>query len=428
MLLDDTIVAPITGLTKAAVAVVRLSGPEAWSIAAQLFQPFPEIPESHRVTYGRVAEDDGLLTLFADGRSYTGDQTAEISIHGSPASLGALVYAAIRQGARLAEPGEFTYRAFANGRFDLTQAEAVRDTVEAETKGQLIIANSTRSGALRVNIGGVRDSLITVLAHLEALVDFSEELGEPDLAQWGDVLQSAGRIVDGFLATAESGRIMRRGLRIAILGRPNAGKSSLLNALLQADRAIVSEIPGTTRDYIEEKADLGGIPCVLLDTAGLRTTEDVVEGLGVERSRRLATDADLVWYVYDAKAGWQSEDDAELARFDDPIILGAKSDLAEPEKGLAVSSVTRQGLDELIASVRDRVGAHDLYVQERHVEPLNRAKEAIRLAAECIEHDQPFDLISTALREAIHALGEITGETASEDMIERIFADFCIGK
>lgn len=431
MRLEDTIVAPITGLNKAAVAIVRLSGPDSWRIARVLLTPSPLFPESHRAYYGRVLEhEDGLITFFAEGRSYTGQESAEISIHGSPASVRLVMEETIRQGARGAEPGEFTWRAFAHGRLDLSQAESVRETVEAETGAQLALAGMGRSGDLRRQIDAIRDAVMKALANVEAFVDFSEELGEPDIPAWISLLSEALANTERLLATADSGRILRRGLRIAILGRPNAGKSSLLNALLQTDRAIVSETPGTTRDYIEEKADLGGVPCVLIDTAGLRETGDEIEGVGVKRSRKLADQADLVWYVYDADSGWSPEDDAELkAVGEKATIIGAKADLHKGDRGIPVSSITREGLDILIRTIQTLAPAPEAaYIQERHVEPLTRTHEALVLAIQGLEHDLPHDLISSALREASQALGEITGETAAADMVERIFADFCIGK
>ncbi len=432
MRLDDLIAAPITGVGRAAVCVVRISGEGAWEAVKGIFSPFPSEPETHRVYYGRVGDlDDGLLTLFAAGRSYTGQESAELSVHGSPASVRRLLELLEGKGARPAEPGEFTWRAFAAGRIDLSQAESVRDTVDAETLDQLRLAQAQRGGALRSEVEQLRADLNRILAEVEAHVDFSEELGDPDVADWRLRLKVCADQIQRLLDTAESGRILRQGLRIAILGRPNAGKSSLLNAILGSDRSIVSSIPGTTRDFIEEKADLGGVPCVLIDTAGLRDTHDEVENMGVGRAREIVEGADMVWYLYDSATGWQPEDQEELDRLTGVVeIVAAKSDLADGGRGLPVSSVTREGLAGLIASIRSKIpdGSVTFAIAPRHASSLTRALDSVNLCHGSLGQDLPFDLASYALREALHDLGVITGETASADMIERIFGEFCIGK
>lgn len=432
MRLDDLIAAPITGSGRAAVCIIRISGEGAWGALKGIFSPFPSEPETHRVYYGRIGDlDDGLLTLFAGGRSYTGQESAELSVHGSPASVRRLLELLANVGARSAEPGEFTWRAFANGRIDLSQAESVRDTVDAETLDQLRLAHAQRGGALRSKVEGLRGDLNRILAEVEAHVDFSEELGDPDIEDWRARLKACGDQIQGLLDTAESGRILRQGLRIAILGRPNAGKSSLLNAVLGSDRAIVSPIPGTTRDYIEEKADLGGVPCVLIDTAGLRESEDAVESMGIDRAREIVGGADMVWYLYDAQMGWQSEDQTELERLTgDVVLVAAKSDLADGGLGLPVSSITRDGLAGLIESVQKKLPdmTKSFAIAPRHAISLGRALDSVSLCHQSLGQELPFDLASYALREALHDLGVITGETASVDMIERIFGEFCIGK
>lgn len=432
MRLDDLIAAPITGAGKAAVCVVRLSGEGAWVALKPVFKPFPPAPESHRAYYGQVGDlDDGLVTFFGKGRSYTGQESAEISIHGSPASVRRLMDLLIQAGARLAEPGEFTWRAFANGRIDLSQAESVRDTVDAETAEQLRLAHAQREGALKREIEILRAETTRLLGEVEAHVDFSEEIGEPDEEAWLQRLLDLKSSSETLLKTAESGRILRQGLRIVILGRPNAGKSSLLNALLQSDRAIVSPTPGTTRDYIEERAELGGVPCVLIDTAGLRRSEDEIETEGVDRARQLVESADRLWYLYDSEAGWSEEDAREVSVLPEEktLVVAAKSDLATGEHGIGVSSTTRAGLDSLIADAKSFAPeAGTFAVAPRHARALAAFLQSVELAATAIRESLPYDLLSTALREAGHELGTITGESASADMIEQIFAEFCIGK
>lgn len=432
MRLDDLIAAPITGSGRAAVCVVRVSGVGAWAALTQIFKPFPAATESHRAYYGRVGDlDDGLVTFFEKGRSYTGQESAEISIHGSPASVRRLLDLLVEAGARLAEPGEFTWRAFANGRIDLSQAESVRDTVDAETAEQLRLAHSQREGMLRREVESLRAEVSRMLGEVEAHVDFSEEIGEPDETIWLSRLSELKSRIESLLRTAESGRILRQGLRIVILGRPNAGKSSLLNALLGSDRAIVSPTPGTTRDYIEERADLGGVPCVLIDTAGLRTSADAIETEGVKRARQLVVSADRLWYLFDSSSGWTEEDTQEVAVLpaDKLLIVAAKSDLLESERGVRVSSSTRNGLDNLVEDARRFApNAGGFAVSPRHAQALERALASLGLAEACVRESLPYDLLSTSLRETGHELGTITGESASADMIEQIFAEFCIGK
>jgi tRNA modification GTPase len=432
----DTIVAPITGTEAAAVAVLRISGPASWQIAEAVFSPWPREVVPRLALYGRFSTgDDGLCLPFEEGHSYTGEQSAELSVHGSRASVQALVEACLAKGARAARPGEFTERAFMNGRLDLTQAEGVRDTVEALTNAQLRQANLLREGALGERVREIRDDVLEVLAQIEATVDFSEEVGDLDrpaaLARLGASAEAIGEL----LRTAEAGRILRKGFRIAIVGPPNAGKSSLLNRLLGYDRAIVTEVPGTTRDFVEERLDLGGVPCVVLDTAGLRQTEDPVERIGVERALRVAEAADEVWYVYDAAEGLAESDREAIERLERPVrILRNKSDLSDSSdspESLSISALTGIGLDSLIRSVSERIrveGPETVWINDRHAPLLESARDNLEMASHTLRQDLPVDLATVYLQAALAELGQITGETATDDMLVRIFRDFCVGK
>ena len=424
--------APITGNQTAAVAWVRLSGPEAWEVAAKVFKAWPENPISHKAVFGTyVHGDSGLALPFAHNQSYTGEEAVELSLHGSTVSVRNLVETCLSNGARMAEPGEFTLRAFLNGRLDLTQAEAVRDTVDAQTDAQLRSANYNRKGVLRREITTIRDQILTLLVRVEASVDFSEEIGDVDKPQMIEDVQHIVESLNRWIDTADSGKLIRNGFRVAIVGPPNAGKSSLLNALLGEDRSIVTDIPGTTRDYVEEMLEIGGLPVVLIDTAGLRQTNDIVESLGIQRTRAIAADADAVWYLYDASLGWSSEDQSAVDSFDRPVtILANKVDIANPDLGMPISALTRTGLAELLGSLSDNLqtASNGALINLRHKPLLEQARSSMIECESCINNLAPDDLLSVLLTDAASHLGAVTGETATPDMIDRIFHDFCIGK
>ena len=338
----------------------------------------------------------------------------------------------------MAEPGEFTLRAFLNGRMDLTQAEGVRDTVNASTELQLRQAAFLREGDLFARVASLREGLIKQLAAVEASVDSSEEIGAYDRVAGSVFVRRILKELDGLISTAESGRIVREGLRIALVGPPNAGKSSLLNALLGMERAIVTEIAGTTRDYVEEQVSLDGVLCVLFDTAGLRDSVDPIESIGIQRTHAIAARVDEVWYVRDASQSWTDEDETNVASFEQPVlVVENKWDLVVGDRGdgigdtcLQVSALTGFGLGDLRAHVHRKVerALTEPLINLRQQAPLENARAALLNVLDTIEHDLPDDLLAVGLRSAAEHLGQVTGETATPDIIERIFHDFCIGK
>lgn len=388
-----------------------------------------------RARYGRViGGGDAIALPFAEGHSYTGEQAVEISVHGSLASVQMLLDGCLASGARFAEPGEFTYRAFLNGRMDLSQAEGVRDLVEAKTEAQLRQAELHRSGALLDRAKAIRERLTSLIAAVEASVDFSEEVGELDRELAADILEMAIRDLQALAKTAECGRLVRQGIRVAIAGRPNAGKSSLLNAILGSERAIVTDIPGTTRDYVEEAVAHDGLLWVLTDTAGLRESEDRIEGMGIERTEAAMRRADCVWYLFDAAAGWNDEDDRLLGAIQGPVLVTAsKADIALAiDRGIPISALTGEGFGALFDATRAQIGLEhredELLANPRQGALFMRAAESCRSSLEATTQGAPDDLVAVGLYAAVQAIGDVTGESASDDLLDEIFRHFCIGK
>lgn len=458
---NDTITAVSTPPGEGGIGIVRLSGPAALDLASRMFVSSRgrDIRAGRqRVFHGHIRDasgeriDEVLLHVMRAPHSYTGEDVVEINAHGGRAPLQAILEETLRLGARLAQPGEFTQRAFLNGRMDLTRAEAVIDLVRAKTRAALAAANAASDGVLADALHEIRGVLADALARVEAAVDFPEE-DLPELVDEALVrgLQDTRERMRRLLESADAGVRLREGIALAIVGRPNVGKSSLFNALLRDARAIVSEEPGTTRDRIEETASLGGVPVRLIDTAGLRDTPHAVESQGVELARRAAQQADYILFVVDATAPDTAEDRqiaAELAGLETPTVLVRnKIDLlghgtaapvsVTPEMAFAaacdVSATTGGGLSEL----EDHLGK--LFLGNTAVEAaspmLSRThqKESMRRAAACLDRflenaSASPELLALELREALQAVGEITGETTPEDLLDRIFASFCIGK
>jgi len=437
---SDTIVAIATPPGRGGIGVVRLSGPRAQRIAEDLVQrELPLEPRHATLTRLREAIDQAVVTLFPGPNSYTGDDVVELSAHGSPVVLETIVRAAIAGGARLANPGEFTLRAFLNGRIDLMQAEAVADLIDAATPLQARAAFDQLEGTLTRAIADLDARLFDLIAGLEASIDFPEEgyhfLEASALAASIDELIAR---TEAMIADASRGRMIREGLQIAIVGRPNVGKSSLFNALVGAPRAIVTDVPGTTRDLVTEVIDLDGLRVTLVDTAGIRAVEDVVEAAGVERSRGAIGVADLVVHVVDARSGEDEGLDETAGRR--RVVVRNKSDLldASPtcEGAVAVSALTGAGLDGLRGAIlreldvdprRDRPALTNI----RHVALVERADAALvraRDAAAAAGGALSEEFVLADLQEARTAFEEITGRRAAEDLLAHIFSRFCIGK
>lgn len=452
----DTIAAIATPVVpqQGSVGIVRLSGEEALTIAKALFHPPGKQPwESHRILYGYVRHpetqkvvDEALLLIMQSPRSYTREDVVEFHCHGGMIPVQQVLQLCLEQGARLAQAGEFTLRAFLNGRIDLTQAESIAELVGAKSPQAGEMALAGLQGKLAQPIRDLRSSCLDILAEVEARVDFADELPSLDEADIQQQVKTVLEQVEYFLSTADKGELLRTGVKVAIVGRPNVGKSSLLNAWSRSDRAIVTELPGTTRDVVESQLVVGGIPVEVLDTAGIRETEDQVEKIGVARSRQAAEKADLILHTIDAEQGWTQEDDLiyEQVKSRPLILVINKTDLASPSqikfpeaiKQKVYTAVTQsQSLEELETAILSLIqqgnlsaANSDFAINQRQAAALTRAKTALQHVLETIDQQLPFDFWTIDLRSAIQALGEITGEEVTESMLDRIFSRFCIGK
>jgi tRNA modification GTPase len=461
MSLTDTIAAIATAIMpqQGSVGIVRLSGDRAEAIAKIIFHaPGTQVWESHRILYGYVRQphdhaivDESLLLLMKAPRSYTREDVVEFHCHGGIMAVQQVLNLCLEQGARLAQPGEFSLRAFLNGRIDLTQAESIQDLVGAKSPQAAQTAIASLQGKLANSLKLLRTKCVEILAEIEARVDFEDDLPPLDRDWVIDEIQQVSTTAEQMLATADRGELLRSGLKVAIVGRPNVGKSSLLNAWSRSDRAIVTDLPGTTRDVVDSQLVVGGIPIQVLDTAGIRATEDVVEKIGVARSQQAAQTADLVLLVIDAQTGWLESDRAIYDLIGDrPIILvenkidlrsdhdGIPSQLLEPIKFAQIvqtAAAHQQGIEALEAAILTCVNQTSLKaanleiaINQRQKACLLRAVQALEKVQEAIGDRLPLDFWTIDLRTAIHAIGEITGEEVTESLLDQIFSRFCIGK
>lgn len=451
-MLEDTIAAIATPIGEGGLAVIRLSGSAAFPIADQCFVSAATPPKAlgtvptHTLHFGRIIQngrviDEVMAAVMRAPRTFTREDVVEISCHGGVLPAKLILDALLAAGARLAQPGEFTRRAFLNGRIDLAQAEAVADIIHSRTELSLQAATEQLAGKLSQKINSLRDQLMNVLAHVEAHIDFPDEDIAPDTRE-----QMIGRLREGLsfvrqlIQNAAEGQVLRQGVRAAIVGCPNAGKSSLLNQLLGRDRAIVSPIPGTTRDTIEETANIRGLPVIFIDTAGLRDAQDTIEQEGIRRSHQSLQSAEIVIHVLDGVSETETEKLPEI-RADRRIIVRNKIDLLPsprppvPEAMLDVSCLTGEGVEELKDRIRDTVWSGrikadmaEAMINSRHRDALSRASHSLEQSISALDRNLPLEMAAMDLRIATNSIGEIVGKTTTEDLLDRIFSQFCIGK
>ncbi|MBM7552200.1 tRNA uridine-5-carboxymethylaminomethyl(34) synthesis GTPase MnmE [Thalassobacillus pellis] len=455
----DTITAISTPLGEGAIAIVRLSGPDAISIADHLFEGKKlEKQTSHTMHYGKIidpeteeAAEEVMVSLMRGPKTFTREDIVEINCHGGLVSVNRVLEIVLSQGARLAEPGEFTKRAFLNGRIDLSQAEAVMDLIRAKTDRAMNVALKQMDGRLSKLIQSLRQQLLETLAHVEVNIDYPEydDVEEMSHQMMEEKTKEVLQEVQKLLQTSQQGKILREGLATAIIGRPNVGKSSLMNALVHENKAIVTEVPGTTRDVIEEYVNVRGVPLRLVDTAGIRETEDIVERIGVEKSRQVLTEADLILLVLNYGDELTAEDEKlfEAVEDLDVVVIVNKTDLPEKldmervrelardHSLITTSLIKEEGIDELEQAIADvffegELDAGDMtYVSNvRHIQLLKQAKRSLEEALNGMEMGMPIDVVQIDVTRTWEILGEIVGDTVHESLIDQLFSQFCLGK
>ena len=457
--MEDTIAAVATAYGEGGIGIIRISGEKALSILEEVFEFAGETSQivNRRMTYGRIVDReneqiiDEVLAIYMTGpKTYTAEDVVEINCHGSMVSLRKTLALVLRKGARLAEPGEFTKRAFLNGRLDLSQAEAVIDIIKAKTDRSFDVAMSQLEGALSLRVTEIRQKLLDLLVDITVNIDYpDEDIEELTYDKIEENILLIGEMIEKLLSTADTGRMIREGIRVAIVGKPNVGKSSLMNSLLRETRAIVTEIPGTTRDTIEEAISIRNIPVYLVDTAGIRETSDEVERLGIERSKAAFNEADFIIFIMDGSSAI-SDEDREIASYldgRDSVVLINKNDL---ERGftnddvrelvndpviIETSLINNEGIEEIENHIEELVYGGELSQHDstmvnnvRHIELLKQSRDSLRDAMEMTLAREALDFIEVDVRNAYDLLGEITGETVSDDIINEVFARFCLGK
>ncbi len=458
-MIEDTIAAIATAVGEGSIAVIRISGPEALQIADRIYTGKDSLASqpTHTIHYGKVRDpqsgetvDEVLVSVMRAPRSFTMEDVVEISCHGGIVPVRRTLDLLLDAGARMAEPGEFTKRAFLNGRIDLAQAEAVIDLIRSRSDRAFSIAMKQAEGSLSERIRMLRHDLVELMAHIEVNIDYPEhDVEEMTNTFIKDKTLSAIDVIEGLLRTAKQGKVMREGIITAIVGKPNVGKSSLLNELAQEERAIVTDIPGTTRDVIEEFVTVNGIPLKLLDTAGIRETADVVERIGVERSRGAIADADLILMVVNSNEPLTDEERALIVQLQGKpmLLLLNKSDLPagvdkkwlsehiEQERMIEMSMKEHRGIDQLGEAIAKMFFSGEVetadptYVSNsRHIHLLNQAQHSLQEALQATEQWMPIDMIQIDIRTSWEKLGEIVGDAVGESLLDQIFSQFCLGK
>ncbi len=450
---NDTIVALATAQGVSAIAVIRLSGKEAIAITQKVFvgKNLAGVP-GHTVHFGTIQHqrkliDEVLVTVFTEPHSFTRENSVELSCHGSPVIVKEIIKALLANGARLAEPGEFTKRAFFNGRFDLAQAEAVADLIHAETDNARQAAFNQMRGGFSKEINNLREELIHFASLIELELDFGEE--DVEFAKRNDLRELILKIqsyLNNLITSFDQGRVIKNGIPTVIAGKPNAGKSTLLNALLNEEKAIVSDIPGTTRDVIEDEITLGGITFRFMDTAGLRDTSDTIEAIGVSRTRESMKKASLILYLWDLSQTSLAEiqqEEIQLVELGIPYLkIGNKKDKApaalleqlKDQSFILISAATKENLEQLKESVLTTVGVKEvkqgdvLVTNLRHYQKLAETRDALNRVLEGLDSGITGDFLAMDIRQALHYLGEITGQITTDDLLDNIFSKFCIGK
>lgn len=455
----DTITAISTPIGEGAISIVRLSGPDAIEITSKVYKGKDLIKvDSHTIHYGKIIDpetnevaEEVMVTIMRGPKTFTREDVVEINCHGGLVSVNRVLEIVLSQGARLADPGEFTKRAFLNGRIDLSQAEAVMDLIRAKTDKAMNVALKQMDGRLSALIKKYRQSLLETVAHVEVNIDYPEydDVEEMSHEMMRQKTKEVHAEIEELLSVAKQGKILREGIATAIIGRPNVGKSSLLNALVQENKAIVTDIPGTTRDIIEEYVNVRGIPLRLVDTAGIRDTEDIVERIGVERSRQALKEADLILFVLNYNEVLSEED---LRLFEavqglEYIVIVNKTDLEQKlnmdqvkemvgdKKIVTTSLLKEEGIDQLESAIASSFFAGDIdtgdltYVSNvRHIQLLRQAKQALEDAMNSLEMGMPLDIVQIDVTRTWEFLGEIIGDTASDSLIDQLFSQFCLGK
>lgn len=455
----DTITAISTPIGEGAIAIVRLSGPEAISITAGLFKGKDLFETaSHTMHYGKIIDpetediaEEVMVSVMRAPKTFTREDIVEINCHGGMVSVNRVLEIILSNGGRIAEPGEFTKRAFLHGRIDLSQAEAVMDLIRAKTDKAMTVALKQLDGRLSVLIKRLRQDLLETVAHVEVNIDYPEydDVEEMSNEMMRTKTKEVHVEIENLLQVAKQGKILREGLATAIIGSPNVGKSSLMNTLVQENKAIVTEVPGTTRDVIEEYVNVRGVPLRLADTAGIRETEDIVEKIGVERSRKVLKESDLILFILNYNEELTDEDEKLFAAIQglDYIVIINKSDLeqrldldrvtelAEDNPVISTSFVKEQGIDELETAIAKTFFAGEIDTGDltfvsnvRHIQLLKEAKQALDDAMTSLEMDMPLDIIQIDVTRSWEFLGEIIGDTASDSLIDQLFSQFCLGK